>query len=36
MAIYNKLTESKFKAIKLLLKSGASVKEVMEYMEISS
>ncbi len=35
MAIYNKLTESKFKAIKILLKSGASVKEVMEYMEIS-
>ena len=35
MANYNKLTETKYKAIKLLLKGGATVKEVMEYLQIS-
>lgn len=35
MANYNKITESKYKAVKLLLKSGATVKEAAEYMDIS-
>ena len=35
MANYNKLTETKYKAIKLLLKGGATVKEVMDYLQIS-
>lgn len=35
MGINNKLTESKFKACKILLNSGATVKEVMAYMELS-
>ena len=35
MANYNKVTETKFKATKILLNSGASVREVMKYMELS-
>ena len=34
MAIYNKLTESKFKAVKILLAGGASVAECAEYMQL--
>lgn len=36
MANYNKLTESKYKAIKIMLKGGATVKEVEEYLQISN
>lgn len=34
MAINNKLTESKFNAIKILLKGGASIKEAAGYMQV--
>ena len=34
MAINNKLTESKYNAIKILLKGGASIKEAAEYMQV--
>ena len=36
MANYNKMTESKFKAIKILLNGGATVKEAAEYMKVST
>lgn len=35
MANWNQLTESKFKAIKTLLKGGATQKEAAEYMKVS-
>ena len=35
MANYNKVTVGKFMAIKALLKDGATVKEVMEYLQVS-
>lgn len=35
MANYNRITESKFKAVKTLLKGGASVREIMEYLQVS-
>ena len=35
MANWNKVTESKFKAVKMLLKGGASVREVVEYLQVS-
>lgn len=34
MAINNKLTESKFKAIKILLNGGATYKEAAQYMQV--
>lgn len=36
MANWDKMTESKFRAVKLLLKGGASVKEAAEYMQMST
>ena len=36
MANWDKLTESKFKAVKILLKGGASIKEAAEYMQLST
>ena len=36
MADWNKMTESKFKAIKTLLKGGATQKEAAEYMKVSA
>ena len=36
MANWNQLTESKFKAIKTLLKGGATQKEAAEYMKVSA
>lgn len=36
MANWDKMTESKFRAIKLLLNGGASVKEAAEYMQMST
>ena len=36
MANYNKMTDSKYKAIKILLNGGASVKEAAEYMKVST
>jgi hypothetical protein len=35
MAIHNKVTESKFNAIKLLVKGGATNAEAAEYMQVS-
>jgi hypothetical protein len=35
MANWNKLTEGQFKAIKTLLRGGASQKEAAEYMQVS-
>lgn len=35
MANYNKITESKFSVIKILLNGGASVKEAAKYMGVS-
>lgn len=35
MANQKKITQSKFNAVKTLLKGGASVREIMEYMELS-
>lgn len=35
MANWNKLTESKYNAIKLLLKGGASQQEAAEFMQVS-
>ena len=35
MANYNRITESKYKAVKTLLKGGASIREVTEYLQIS-
>lgn len=35
MADWNKMTESKFNAIKTLLKGGATQKEAAEYMKVS-
>ena len=36
MANYNKMTESKYTAIKILLNGGATVKEAAEYMQVST
>lgn len=36
MANYNKITESKFNAIKMLLKGGATAHEAAEFMKVSS
>ena len=36
MANYNKMTQGKYKAIKILLNGGASVKEAAEYMNCST
>ena len=36
MANYNKMTDSKYKAIKLLLQGGATVKEAAQYMQVST
>jgi len=36
MANYNKLTESKFKAIKILLQGGATYEETAEYMQVGT
>lgn len=36
MANWNNMTESKFKAVKILLKGGASIKEAAEYMQLST
>ena len=36
MANWDKMTESKFRAVKILLKGGASVKEAAEYMQMST
>ena len=36
MANWDKMTESKFRAVKLLLNGGASVKEAAEYMQMST
>ena len=36
MANWDKLTESKFKAVKILLNGGASIKEAAEYMQLST
>ena len=36
MANWNKLTEGQFKAIKTLLRGGASQKEAAEYMQLSA
>ena len=35
MATYNKMTETKFKAIKIILQGGATVAEAAEYMQVS-
>lgn len=35
MAYQKKVTQSKFNAVKTLLKGGATVREVMEYLELS-
>ena len=35
MANYNKMTKSKYNAVKLILKGGASVKEAAQYMQIT-
>lgn len=35
MAYQKKVTQSKFDAVKTLLKGGATVREIMRYMEIS-
>ena len=35
MAQYNKMTESKFKAVKILLNGGATYKEASEYMQVA-
>ncbi len=34
--MYNKITEKKFKAVKILFDGGATIKEVAEYLEISA
>ena len=36
MANYNKMTESKYTAIKILLNGGATVKKAAEYMQVST
>ena len=36
MASYNKVSETLYKAVKILLNGGASVKEAAEYMKISA
>lgn len=36
MANYNKLTEGKFKAIKILLAGGATYEEAAEYMQVGT
>ena len=36
MANWDKLTDSKFKAVKILLTGGASIKEAAEYMQLST
>ena len=36
MANYNKMTESKYTAIKILLNGGATVKEAAQYMQVST
>ena len=36
MANYNKMTESKYTAIKILLKGGATVKEAAQYLQVST
>lgn len=36
MANWDKMTESKYRAVKILLKGGASVKESAEFMELST
>ena len=35
MANYNRITESKYNTVKILLRGGASIKEAAEYMSIS-
>lgn len=36
MANYNKMTESKYTALKILLNGGATVKEAAQYMQVST
>ena len=36
MASYNKVSETMYKAVKILLKGGASTKEAAEYMKLST
>lgn len=35
MANYNKITQTKFDAVKMLQKGGASVKEISKYLDLS-